>query len=152
MVIVLALMLFHFHILDIEFSSADNLYALAVAFRAAIIAFLQRKKNIAIPAAQLSRYMCIYYFGPGGDGVLAYKSEVEVHGVFNYAGIIANNQIKADYFSGIGFFSVFKRKVQNRCNDTLFMHEWFIGQQSVSCQQEKAGMWQANDLSGACSK
>jgi hypothetical protein len=138
MVIVLVLMLFHFHILDIKFAAADDLHPLPIAFGAAIIALLQGKKNIAIPAPQLSRYMRIVYFGPGSDGVLTEKSEVEVHGVFNYTGVIANNQIDADYLSSTGLIGVFKGKVHDRCDNALLVHEWFIGQGAGLCQQEKA--------------
>ena len=68
--------------------------------------------------------MRIVNFGAGGDGVFAEKTEIKVHSVFQYTSVIANNQINADNFAGVGLFSVFKRKGQNRFNNALFVHEW----------------------------
>jgi hypothetical protein len=49
--------LFDFHILYVEFPSADNLHSSPFAFGALIVALLKGKKDITVPAAQLSRDM-----------------------------------------------------------------------------------------------
>jgi hypothetical protein len=62
-------------------------------------------------------------FGSGGDGVLAEKAEIKVHGVFHHAGVIADDKIDAGDSAGISLLSVLKRKGQYRFNNALFMHE-----------------------------
>ena len=41
--------------------------------------------------------------GAGCDGVFAEKAEIKVYGVFLYAGVIADDEMNADYFSCVDF-------------------------------------------------
>jgi hypothetical protein len=54
--------------------------------------------------------MRIANFGAGGNRVFAEKTEVKIHGVLHYAGVISDNQIDTDNFAGVSLLSIFKRK------------------------------------------
>ena len=103
-------------------SPADDLHSSSVAFWTAKIAFLQGKKQIAIPAPQLPGNMRIGNLGARGKCIFTEETEVKIHRIFHYTGVIADDKLNADDSAGIGVLSVFKRQRQKRFDNALFMH------------------------------